>query len=1647
MPNINTASGTSTIAGFVPVTRRINTTAPLSGGGDLSADRTIAIDTSGFGDVFQARSNTFAAGFSNYFNGNTQFRGEMQISGANQVVIIYDAIFSGGTLTLGGSRAAQVQIVDQLGLNLVFARVPIYGTPTSLVPLSPDRYVTSGELAGVVTMASGSGTGTVTNIKPGSNLIFNPASAITTTGSIALSSSLTIPGDVQVSGLLYVASGLRVGDPIDTVGQTLWGQGSDTAGNNYVLQGSGNLTGTTRFTTFTAGNRVRFIGIPVVFDSASDVQASGALRTYGRSGDKLFFGNQTAYTNQRINGSTPETDGTAWAFIGSGVLQGELSATQLSSKDSWTLSLPVVLDATPASLHLLTGIPLQADGPVTLSGGRFRAGAPLNASQTILGDQYDLTGSGIFTGTVRFINWLPQDTVAFDGIPVWFGGAGTGPTRIGEAGQLLVSGSPSTFFKTVNMTGPLHVGNILNTASVAGDVFDFTGSGTYTGSFYWLNLQPNDIAKFDLNVAIRSPLQTSGVVIAYRPLYSRTVSGATRYITSGELTTGAGTGDALRGADNFWTGSQNVFSKGTTVTISGPLHVGGVPSPASIAGDVYDFTGSGTFAGEIYFINNQLNDYVKFDLPVIMRSPVQISGAFRAYGRAGDRVFIGNQTGYTNQRFNGSTPETDGTAWAAVGSGVLQGTLSATQLSTKDGWTLSLPVTLDALPAQLHLLTGVPLIAEGDVQVSGAFRAYSTVDVRNDQNAATLVTINNANAGSNARAQLSLYQGATEQAIFGWVASGLSLRVFNRAAGSLRFGTSNADTMAIDSAGKVGIGTLTPAATLDVIGTARVSSNVQISGALLAYNDSRFTGPVHVGGPSPTEVPGDGFVYDITGSGTFAGAIFFTNSQLRDLIQFDLPVYMHSTVQTSGTVLAYRPIYSQSVSGPSRYVTSGELKTGAGTGDALRGSDNYWTGSVNVFGPATSLISSGLFIANSTAEVDGAFSARAGVSLNTDTGNTNIVGNLIAQQKITGVFGIITTDVQVSGTLITYGSKTDHLAIGNQASSAGLAGDAYDLVGSGTLTGPVFFTSLIPTDQVAFSAVNVWFGNGAQIRVSTLGDLQISGARNIVYKALHGNGVITGANRYVTSGELSAGSGSGTVTNIKPGSNLVFSPASAITTTGTIALVASPTIPGALTVVGQVDLNTDAVSTTHVWTLVADGPVVAFNEVITGSTGRSTRLLGPVQISGDLIAYSNARIGGAGTSYSTVVLADSPTLYWRLDESSGITAADTSGNSHLGTYSGGITYGQTGAVTGNSAIHVVGSGDVQSQENLTIGVPMSVEAWVNMAKLPAADTNVVGQNNAFGGGNNLNELYVDTSGYVRFYVTDPVSKLTSIAPGAATLTFNAWHHVAGTADGTTARAYLDGVEVGNVAAGGNSGSEYWFVAGYSTGGTGKPAGLYGSVDEVAVYGSALSAARVLAHYNAAAGAQGGATFINVAGDVQVSGMLRSYSNAVFTASGGAVFSAQGDLQVSGAIRDYGALTKKRGFTADDLLIGRVNQDYAAQVLHGANTDASGFSWFLFGSGIISGSQRVQGTAGEATTFQFKDASGFGINVIFQAAAPVQVSGGMLLYGGNLQISANSTGGGTALLGANCPAVTATAPYTWVQIKAADGSTVYVPAWK
>src|SRR2546421_10125355 len=94
-------------------------------------------------------------------------------------------------------------------------------------------------------------------------------------------------------------------------------------------------------------------------------------------------------------------------------------------------------------------------------------------------------------------------------------------------------------------------------------------------------------------------------------------------------------------------------------------------------------------------------------------------------------------------------------------------------------------------------------------------------------------------------------------------------------------------------------------------------------------------------------------------------------------------------------------------------------------------------------------------------------------------------------------------------------------------------------------------------------------------------------------------------------------------------------------------------------------------------------------------------------------------IPAQATGYSGTILADSPIAYWRLGETSGITAADASGHGNAGTYAGAAgayTLGQAGALFGDAdpatkldgqAGHVVVPNSAGLQTN-----QVSIELWI-----------------------------------------------------------------------------------------------------------------------------------------------------------------------------------------------------------------------------------------------------------------------------------------------------------------------------------------------
>ena len=226
----------------------------------------------------------------------------------------------------------------------------------------------------------------------------------------------------------------------------------------------------------------------------------------------------------------------------------------------------------------------------------------------------------------------------------------------------------------------------------------------------------------------------------------------------------------------------------------------------------------------------------------------------------------------------------------------------------------------------------------------------------------------------------------------------------------------------------------------------------------------------------------------------------------------------------------------------------------------------------------------------------------------------------------------------------------------------------------------------------------------------------------------------------------------------------------------------------------------------------------------------------------------------ATDAYPTTVLADTPSYYWRFRETSGSTAADTSGNAHSGEYFGGITLGAQGPVHGGKAIICDGSsGYFRAAGGLNSSG--SIEVWF---KTSEAGT-IFGGSNQYGSQTapHSHDLIVLGDGRLLFYVYsgDAIASTASVDD-------NQWHHAVVTwVSGGQQKLYLDG---SLVATGSNdftwSGATYLFASPETGGGISGswPDGvsalpkvrLNGAVAEIAVYESVLTAGRISAHYDA-----------------------------------------------------------------------------------------------------------------------------------------------------------------------------------------------------
>ena len=220
----------------------------------------------------------------------------------------------------------------------------------------------------------------------------------------------------------------------------------------------------------------------------------------------------------------------------------------------------------------------------------------------------------------------------------------------------------------------------------------------------------------------------------------------------------------------------------------------------------------------------------------------------------------------------------------------------------------------------------------------------------------------------------------------------------------------------------------------------------------------------------------------------------------------------------------------------------------------------------------------------------------------------------------------------------------------------------------------------------------------------------------------------------------------------------------------------------------------------------------------------------------------------AAKTYSATVLADHPVAYWRMDDATGSTMADASGNANNGRYVGAYTLGQPSAIAGGAVAFDGQSGAATVVNSPSLQVNMvTIEAWIK--KRTDTEYGVyVAKNVAPGGGAGSGWFQLLNShhnGQLEFRVT---SDGAPVVVSNSTLALNTWYYVVATYDGATAKLYVNGKLDGTlkVTAVPKQTSDPLFI-GRRTDGLFNDATLA----DVAIYSVALSAERIAAHWQAA----------------------------------------------------------------------------------------------------------------------------------------------------------------------------------------------------
>jgi hypothetical protein len=226
-------------------------------------------------------------------------------------------------------------------------------------------------------------------------------------------------------------------------------------------------------------------------------------------------------------------------------------------------------------------------------------------------------------------------------------------------------------------------------------------------------------------------------------------------------------------------------------------------------------------------------------------------------------------------------------------------------------------------------------------------------------------------------------------------------------------------------------------------------------------------------------------------------------------------------------------------------------------------------------------------------------------------------------------------------------------------------------------------------------------------------------------------------------------------------------------------------------------------------------------------------------------ALADAAPDGIGSSYAAAVLADQPLGYWRLDDTN-LVASDASGHEITGTYGAGVTRGVSGALADDpdpAAQFDGASGVISVGANFDFpaNAAFSLEAWLKPALLGDTPRHVFTKQDRQDPKQGYALLVYHELTFERFVAANGIFARFPIS-------VDQLYHVVATYDGVTMSLYVNGTLASTAT---DTRTVPSIASAALIGATTDTFNFFsGVIDEVAVYGAALPAARVKEHFMA-----------------------------------------------------------------------------------------------------------------------------------------------------------------------------------------------------